>query len=89
MYLLDQDELDAIKLDSKRTIDLVQFVDYDDIDPRFFEKPYYVMPDGEQSNEGFLVIHRALKDSRKVKRLARKPLRSSQSRKGSPVPRAG
>jgi DNA end-binding protein Ku len=64
--LLDQDELDAIKLESKRTIDLVQFVDYDDIDPRFFEKPYYVTPDGEQSNEGFLVIHRALKDSRKV-----------------------
>lgn len=64
--LLDQDELDAIKLESKRTIDLVQFIDYDDIDPRFYEKPYYVTPDGEQSDEGFLVIHRALKESRKV-----------------------
>jgi DNA end-binding protein Ku len=64
--LLGQDELDKIKLESKRTIDLVQFVDYDDIDPRYFEKPFYVLPADELSGEGFLVIHRALKNSRKV-----------------------
>ena len=64
--LIGEDELDGIKLDSKSTIDLVQFVDYDDIDPRFYEKPYYMVPNGEQSNEGFLVIHRALKEARKI-----------------------
>src|SRR5262245_54132754 len=36
---LDDEELDAIKLESKRTIDLVQFVDHDEIDPRYFERP--------------------------------------------------
>ena len=64
--LLEPDEIEEIKLESKRTIDLVQFVDYDDIDPRYFEKPFYVVPSDELSAEGFLVIHRALKDTRKV-----------------------
>src|ERR1700760_1514760 len=41
---LDPEELDEIKLESRRTIDLVQFVDHCEIDPRYFEKPYYVIP---------------------------------------------
>ena len=40
--ILTPDELDAIKLESKSTIDLVQFVDQTEIDPRYFDKPYYV-----------------------------------------------
>ncbi len=64
--LLAPDELDHIKLESKRTLDLVQFVDYDDIDPRYYEKPYYMVPDSDLSAEGFRVIHRALKESRKI-----------------------
>jgi DNA end-binding protein Ku len=63
---LDDDELDAIKLESKRTIDLVQFVGGNEIDPRFFEKPYYVVPaDDEVAHEGFAVIRQALKKSGK------------------------
>ncbi len=41
---LDPEELDALKLESKKTIDLVKFVNVDDIDPRYFERPYYVGP---------------------------------------------
>jgi DNA end-binding protein Ku len=37
--LLEPEEIDAIKLESKRTIDLVQFVDAKDIDYRYFERP--------------------------------------------------
>ena len=36
------DEIDALKLESKRTIDLTRFVDAKDIDPRYFERPYYL-----------------------------------------------
>lgn len=64
---LDDDELDAIKLESKRTIDLVQFVDHQEIDPRYFEKPYYVVPGADDvAHEGFAVIREALRKAGKV-----------------------
>jgi DNA end-binding protein Ku len=54
--LLDQKEIDAIKLESKRTIDLVQFVDAKDIDYRFFERPYLLVPADEMAGESYAVI---------------------------------
>jgi DNA end-binding protein Ku len=64
---LDPDELDEIKLESRRTIDLVQFVDHDEIDPRYYELPYYVAPTAEEvAAEGFAVIREALKDAKKI-----------------------
>lgn len=64
--VLEPDELEEVKLESKRTIDLVQFANREDVDPRFFEKPYYLMPDGDVSTEGFLVIHAALSEHKKM-----------------------
>lgn len=65
--LLEPEELDAIKLESKRTIELVQFVDHCEIDPRYFEKPYYVVPAGDDvAAEGFTVIREALRQAKKV-----------------------
>ena len=65
--ILEPEELDEIKLESKRTIDLIQFVDACEIDPRYFEKPYYVVPAGDEvAAEGFTVIREALRKSKKV-----------------------
>lgn len=65
--LLEPEELDEIKLESKHTIDLVQFVEHCEIDPRYFDKPYYVVPrDAEIAAEGYAVIRDALRDSRRV-----------------------
>lgn len=65
--VLDPDELDEIKLESRRTIDLVQFVDYEEIDPRYYERPYYVTPTSDEvAAEGFAVIREALKGGKKV-----------------------
>lgn len=65
--LLSPEELDQIKLESKEVIDLVQFVEQCEIDPRYFEKPYYVLPqEGDVAAEGFAVIREALRDSKKV-----------------------
>lgn len=63
---LDPEEIDAVKLESKKTIDLVQFVDAKDIDYRFFERPYFVTPTDELSAEGYIVIREALRRTGKV-----------------------
>jgi DNA end-binding protein Ku len=65
--VLEPEELDEIKLESRRTIDLVQFVDHDEIDPRYYERPYYVAPSGDEvAAEGFAVIREALTGAKKI-----------------------
>lgn len=65
--VLDPEELDEIKLESRRTIDLVQFVDHEEIDPRYYERPYYVTPTSDEvAAEGFAVIREALKSGKKI-----------------------
>jgi DNA end-binding protein Ku len=53
---LDPEEIDAVKLESKKTIDLVQFVDAKEIDYRYFERPYFIAPADELSGEGYVVV---------------------------------
>jgi DNA end-binding protein Ku len=64
--VLEPEELEEIKLESSRAIELAQFVDRAEIDPRYFEKPYYVVPEGDVSTEGFIVIREALTSTGKV-----------------------
>jgi DNA end-binding protein Ku len=64
--ILTPEELDMIKLETKHTIDLVQFADYDDIDPRYFERPYYLVPADDVSAEGFVVIREALRAKKRA-----------------------
>jgi len=64
--LLEKDELDAVKLETRHTIELTQFVDAADIDPLYFERPYYLLPDGDVAEEGYVVIRDALRAARKV-----------------------
>ncbi|MFB0611249.1 non-homologous end joining protein Ku [Aurantiacibacter poecillastricola] len=64
--LLDEEEIDAVKLESKRTLELVQFVDAHEIDPLYFEKPYYVAPKDELAEEAFIVLREALRKAKKV-----------------------
>jgi DNA end-binding protein Ku len=64
--LLEPEEIDAIKLESKRTIDLVQFVDAKEIDYRYFERPYFLVPADQMAGEGFAVIRDALRKTGKV-----------------------
>jgi DNA end-binding protein Ku len=64
--LLEPEEIDAIKLESKRTIDLVQFVDAKQVDYRYFERPYFLVPTDELAGEGYAVIRDALRKTGKV-----------------------
>src|SRR5918993_3598014 len=42
--LLEPEEIESVKLESRKTLDLSQFVDIGEIDPIYFDKPYYVVP---------------------------------------------
>lgn len=64
--VLEPEELDELRLESKRTIELVQFVDTSEIEPVYFDRPYYLVPEGDVSTEGFLVIRRALEQADKI-----------------------
>ncbi|MEG6508189.1 Ku protein [Methyloligella sp. 2.7D] len=64
--LLDPEEIDALKLESKQTIELIRFVDQSEIDARYYERPYYLLPDGEDADEGYAVLQQALEKSGKV-----------------------
>ncbi len=66
--LLEDEEIEDVKLEAKRTIDLVQFVDKDEIDPVYLERPFYVVPDdeNEDAEEAYVVLREALKKTNKV-----------------------
>jgi DNA end-binding protein Ku len=65
--LVTEEEIDDVKLEAKHTIDLVQFVDEDEIDPIYFEKPYFVAPDDDEvAGEAYVVLRDALKATKKV-----------------------
>ncbi len=64
--LLEDDEIEAAKVESRKTLDLVRFVDAGEIDVFYFEKPYYVVPADDLAEEAFVVLREALRASGKV-----------------------
>ncbi len=64
--LLEDDEIEAVKIESRKTLDLVQFVESDAIDVLYFEKPYYVVPADDLAEEAYIVLREAMKASRKI-----------------------
>jgi DNA end-binding protein Ku len=56
-YLIVEDEeLDAVQIESTRTIDIDQFVPKSEIDERYIDSPYYVAPEGQVGQDAFAVI---------------------------------
>jgi DNA end-binding protein Ku len=64
--LITDDDLQKVKIEARHTIDLIQFVDQGEIDPVYFEKPYFVLPDGRLAHEAYGVLRDALRASRKM-----------------------
>src|SRR4029079_14613703 len=64
--LLDQEEIDNVKLESRKTLDLVQFVADGEIDAMYFDKPYYVVPADDLAEEAYVVLRDALRAANKV-----------------------
>jgi len=64
--ILGETELEGVRLETTGTIELVQCVRPEELDPMFLDTPYYVGPDGPVAEEGFRVLREAL---RRTKRL--------------------
>jgi len=63
---IEPEELEAVEVASTHTIDIDKFVPEADIDKRYYERPYYIVPEGKGGEEAFAVIRDAMKDKGKV-----------------------
>lgn len=61
-----KEELEEIALESTRTIEIDEFVDRADIDPRYLIRPYYLRPDGKVGHDAFAVIRETIREMDKV-----------------------
>ncbi|MDG2528083.1 Ku protein [Caulobacter endophyticus] len=64
--LLSQDEINAVKLESTKTIDIERFVPAEEIDRVYWDNPYYLAPDGKLAQEAFAVIREAMAKSGQI-----------------------
>jgi len=64
--LLDEEEIEAVKIESRKTLELVQFVEAHEIDVLYYEKPYFVVPADDLAEEAYVVLRDALRQTRKV-----------------------
>ena len=73
-YALDKDtfvevtkeELEDLALESTRTIEIDEFVERDEIDPRYLIRPYYLRPEGKVGHDAFAVIRETIRTMDKV-----------------------
>lgn len=63
---IDKEELDAVQLESNHTLDIDSFVPREEIDRRYLDNPYYIVPDGKTGIDAFAVIRDAMKDEERV-----------------------
>ena len=64
--IVTPEEIDSVRLESTRTIDIERFVEADDIDRLYWNDPYYLLPDGKLALEAFTVIREAMRETDKV-----------------------
>jgi DNA end-binding protein Ku len=64
--IVSQEEIDNVRLESTRTIDIDKFVDEDEIDRLYWNDPYYLVPDGKVAVEAFSVIREAMGRAGKI-----------------------
>ena len=64
--LLEDEELDAIKLETRKTLELVQFVEECEIPPMYFDSPYFISPADDLAEDAFGVIRDALRATKRV-----------------------
>ncbi|MFT4111884.1 Ku protein [Silvibacterium sp.] len=63
---IEPEEIDRLRIESKRRLEVAQFVDLAEIPLTLFEKPYFVVPGGKEQAQAFAVVQRALAKSGKA-----------------------
>ncbi len=64
--LLEPGEIDDIKLETRKTLELVQFVELSEISPLYYDRPYYVVPTDDLAEDAYRVLRDALRKSGKI-----------------------
>jgi DNA end-binding protein Ku len=64
--LVDDDEIDAIKIESTHTVDITSFVPRAEIDDRYLDTPYYIAPTDQVGQDAFAVIRDIMRDKKVV-----------------------
>ena len=64
--IIEPSELENLKVPSKHVIDVSQFIDVDELNPEYVEKPYFVTPENESQLEAFATVREALLKSGKI-----------------------
>ena len=64
--IVTPEEIESVRLESTKTIDIERFVDADDIDRLYWNAPYFLKPDGKLAIEAFTVIREAMERTEKV-----------------------
>ena len=63
---IEPEELEAVEVESTHTIAIDKFVPEEEIDKRYYERPYYIVPEGKGGEDAFVVIRDAMKDKSRV-----------------------
>ena len=63
---VSKEELEEVALESTRTIEIDEFVEKSEIDPRYLIRPYYLRPDGKIGHDAFAVIRETIREMNKV-----------------------
>jgi len=64
--IVTDEEIQSVKIESNRTLDIERFVDVEDIDRLYWNDPYYLVPDGKVAAEAYAVIRESMERSGKV-----------------------
>jgi DNA end-binding protein Ku len=64
--LMDDEEIDALKIESTQTIDIERFVRVADIDRRYFDTPYYLVPGNKMAIESYKVIQQSIAEEKLI-----------------------
>ncbi len=64
--VLSDEDLEKVKLETTRTLEIVQFVDENELDPIYLDTPYYMAPDGPVAEEAFRVLCEAMRRENKT-----------------------
>src|SRR3990170_404511 len=68
--VMEEEDIEKVRPESTRIIDLVQFTDASAIDPIYVERPYYLAPDGNMASQSFAVIREGMKGKAGIGKLA-------------------
>ena len=63
---IEPSEIEHLRIPSRHTLEVEQFVEVDTLDPALFEKPYFVVPENDSQAEAFAVVREALREAKKA-----------------------